>query len=130
MLGWKSQGNNYALRQWDDNGVPNERPPLILAGESEWVIIPQKPNIFLALILDPLAGCTATVDFCYDLMTDINTQMAVGFSGTNTLIWRPSALGNVTAATENDGKELFFAGNPTAFRVNAVGGNCRVRGTL
>jgi hypothetical protein len=129
MLGWKSQGNNYALRQYNADGS-NERVPVIAAGEIEWCVVPQKSIILLSLFLNPAAGCTATVDLCFDHIADVNAQLASGFSGANTLIWVPSGLGNITSASPQDNKELFWSGGLSAIRIAAVGGGCPVRGVL
>jgi hypothetical protein len=118
MLIWKPQPPNYALQQEDAPGV-NVRPAVILAGGSDYAVMPQKNIPFLSLTLDPDAGCTATVDFCFDPITDIQAQLS-------SLVWQPSGMGNITAASLD--KTLWLMGLISAFRVNAVGGNCPVRG--
>jgi hypothetical protein len=124
MLFWQAQDDGYALRQCDANGN-NKRPPVILAGETEYVIFPQRALIYPTLILRPQGAAVATVDLCHDWIEDIKSFLN---QGGGSLIWDPSVLGNVTAASTPENSRLYFAGSVSAARIVAAGGSVWLRG--
>jgi hypothetical protein len=122
MLYLLPQGYTFAIRQKDADGS-NDRLPIIVPGSPEILILPQRAVMSLSLILRPQNTSIATVDFCHDHVDDVRNAIAG-------LIWDPSVLGNVSAASSIDGKRLYYSGTATAIRVTAINDVCWLRGTV
>lgn len=122
MLYLLPQGYTFAIRQKDADGS-NDRPAVIVPGSPEILILPQRAVMSLTLVLRPQLTSIATVDFTHDHVNDV-------IAGLSSVIWDPSVLGNVAAASTLDEKRLYYAGTATAFRVTALNDVCWLRGTV
>lgn len=117
-LKMKSQGGTSCMYQIDDIAGNNPKPPLLLAGTTEYVILPQKQKSVATVIVYPSGGNIQvfyTADLCETVAADI-------LNATTVAKWSAWEPGTVTAETAK-----VFDGPVSALKFIVGAANCPVR---